>query len=70
MVGEVMQTWAHPSPPQVMERLIIESKITLVSPYCSILLFMLCRLTVGGGREGVTNNWDNWNQRVMMQQAS
>ena len=47
-------------PPQFVESLILRLRITVVSPYYSILLYILCRVaTYGSIREGVTNNKEN-----------
>ena len=58
-------------PPLVMERLILELRITVSSPYYSIILFILCRVAACGcRREGVTNNEDSCNHLLLMYQAS
>ena len=48
-MGEVMQAWDHRWYPHVVERLILELLITVVSPYYSTLLFILFSLVQVNG---------------------
>ena len=57
MVRVVMWAWTRHWTSHIMERLILELVRTAVSPYCSILLSILCRVVVdsGGGGEAIIN---------------